>query len=360
MNRPPLRTLAEAADARDNGFNLVRLGAALAVYYFHAYMTTGIVPGGDPVGRWIDPVADIGKLALAVFFLISGFFVSQSWMHDPHVLRFTLRRAARLLPALAVAVPLTAATAVLCYGSPQAAGFWSHDTWRYIIGNVTLHGLRFVVPQGEWHIPGVLQGGAINGPLWTLYWEGRMYVMVALIGVAAALPLRQWLGGMAVLLLLSAQLFPEVAAGYIWELRLWSMFLLGMLCCALAPQLRVGGIQVACVGVFVWLNWARNVTMSPSGFTWFGLAALCCMATLWIGSRRVTGWRHLRRHDYSYGIYLYHWPVMSMLKLSFPALTAIPMLFAALAPTLALAAFSWHFIEAPALRAVRRRLAAGS
>ncbi|MBV7537902.1 acyltransferase [Duganella sp. sic0402] len=357
MNIRPARTLAEAADDRDNGFNLVRLAAAMAVVYIHAYITTGIAPGGDPIGALVHPVSDIGQMALAVFFVISGFFVTRSWMHDPHLARYALRRASRLLPGLAVCVLLSATVAVQFFSSPDAGGLFSGATWRYILGNISLHGLRFNVSGSEWHIDGVLGGQALNGSLWTLFWEGRMYVMVALLGIAAALPLRQWLMGAAAFLLLAAHLFPEVASGYVWEVRLWSMFLVGMLCCTLAPQLRVGVIQVACACVFVALNWTRNASMHASGFTWFGLALLCATVALWAGSRPIRGWTHLRRHDYSYGIYLYNWPVMTMLKAKFPQLTALPMLGVSLLLIVPLAMLSWHYVEAPVLRAARRLLA---
>lgn len=350
------RTLAEAANAADNGFNLVRLLAALAVVYLHAHLNTGVLPSGEPVSRLLQPVADISLVALAVFFLISGIFVTRSWMHDPHPVRFAIRRAARLLPALGVCLLLTTAVAVLFFSSPEAGGFFSRPTWRYILGNFSLHGLRFAIPDSEWHIDGVLGGVGLNSSLWTLFWEGRMYVMVALIGMAAALPLRQWFLGVSAFLLLSAQVFPEVASGYLWETRLWSMFLTGILCCALASQLRVGPMQVVCACIFVFLNWARNASMGPSGFTWFGIALISGTVALWLGGARITGFAHLRRHDYSYGVYIYHWPVMNVLKTVKPDLATMEMLAYALLITIPLAMLSWHYVEAPVLRATRNWL----
>lgn len=352
----PRRTLAEAADASDNGFNLVRLATALTVAYFHAYMTTGTIPALEPLGKLFSPAADTGRLSLAVFFLISGFFVTRSWINDPHLGRFAARRAARLLPALAVCVPLMTLCAVLFFSAPEAHGIFSRDTWQYILTNVGLHGLRFVIPDTEWHINGVLGGQAINAPLWTLFWEGRMYVMVALLGMAAALPLRQWFMGCAAFLLLATQLFPDVASGYVWETQLWSMFLVGMLCCTLAAQLRVGPVQVACAVVFVAINWTRTASMGPTGFTWFGLALVCTALALSAGSTRMQRWAYLRRHDYSYGIYLYHWPIMTMLKAAIPSMTALPMIAAGIGLTIPMAMLSWHLVEAPAMRAMRRQL----
>lgn len=360
MTLAPQRTLADAAAARDNGFNLVRLAAALGVVFHHAYLLAPVSPGDDPISRILKPSTNLGLLMVAVFFLISGFFITRSWMHDPHLLRFAVRRAARILPGLAAMVLLTTIPAVLFFSSPDAGGLFSLPTWRYIIGNISLHGLRYAIPDTEWQIAGVLGGHSLNGSLWTLYWEGRMYVMVALLGVAAALPLRQWLMGAAAFLLLAANLFPDVAGNYIWEQRLWSMFLAGMLCCTLAAQLRVGPVQAACACALLAMNFTRAVDQAGSGLTWFGVALSAGAIALWAGSAQLRGWQHFRRHDYSYGIYLCHWPIMLMLKTALPQLTALPLLGLALLLAVPLSMLSWHYVEAPALKLARRWLGARS
>ncbi|WP_229417351.1 acyltransferase [Massilia sp. Root418] len=354
----PPRTLADAAAARDNGFNLVRLAAALGVVVHHAYLLAPVSPGDDPVSRLLKPVTNLGLLMVAVFFLISGFFITRSWMHDPHLLRFAVRRAARILPGLIAMVLLTTVPAVLWFSSPGAGGLFSLPTWQYILGNVSLHGLRYAIPDTEWQIAGVLGGQSLNGSLWTLYWEGRMYVMVALLGVAAALPLRQWLMGTAAFLLLAASLFPDVAGNYIWEQRLWSMFLAGMLCCTLAARLRIGPVQAASACTLVALNFTRGADQAGNSFTWFGIALAAGAVALWAGSAQLRGWRHLRHHDYSYGLYLCHWPIMLMLKTALPQLAALQLLALSLLLAAPLAMLSWHYVEAPAMKMAQRWLAA--
>ncbi len=60
----------------------------------------------------------------------------------------------------------------------------------------------------------------------------------------------------------------------------------------------------------------------------------------------------LEMGDYSYGIYLYGFPIQQSLLFAFPVFRqSWPMLFSAAAPiTIAFAMLSWHWIERPALR----------
>jgi peptidoglycan/LPS O-acetylase OafA/YrhL len=148
-----------------------------------------------------------------------------------------------------------------------------------------------------------------------------------------------------------------VLSGYVWEVRLWSLFLCGMLVQTLAPDLRVGARHVACALALLLLNWTRSAALTPSPLTWFGIALLACTVALWIGTAPPAAARHVQRHDYSFGVYVYHWPVLLMLRAVLPPLGPLGLLAAGLAVILPLAMLSWHLVEAPALRALRRRFA---
>jgi peptidoglycan/LPS O-acetylase OafA/YrhL len=348
------RTLEQATASHDNGFNLVRLVCATLVVVFHAFPMNSARPGAsDPVSPLLAPHTDLGALAVGVFFLISGIFISQSWERDPHLGRYALRRAARIVPGLFVCLLLTTALAVGLFSDTGWRGMLAPAPWRYIFGNTTLHWLRYIIPPEELKLPGVFGGETLNGPLWTLYWEGRMYVVVALVGLAAALPLRTWMRGAALFLLAAANLFPDVIGGYVWETRLWSLFLTGMLLHTLARDLRIGWRHVACALALAGLNWTRSAALTPSPLTWFGILLVAGTLALAVGSVQLPFAAHLQRHDYSYGIYIYHWPVLLMLRTAFAPLGHWRLLALGLLVTGVLAVLSWHLVEAPALRKVR-------
>jgi peptidoglycan/LPS O-acetylase OafA/YrhL len=350
------RTIAAAIDSRDNSFNLVRLVAALLVVLYHTAIHAPLGAGPDPVSALLLPVADAGAIAVDVFFVLSGLFITQSWMRDPNVARFLARRAARLVPGLLACLALTTTVAVLFFSDAGAARLADPATWRYIFNGAALHWLRYIIPPQELALPGVLGGQPLNGPLWTVYWEGRMYVMVALIGFAAIMPMRRWMMAMSLLLALCAFEFPRVLAGYVWEARLWSLFLCGMLLQTLATGVRFGIRQFAVACALLALNSTRWLAVEGQTLTLVGVILAAVTLALWVGSSRALRWRHLQKHDYSYAIYIYHWPVMLMLKSMLPPMGMWSMLIATLAVVLPLSILSWHCVESPALAWTRRRL----
>jgi len=354
------RTLEAAIGDHDNGFNLVRLVCALAVVVYHVWMMNVAAPMRDPLTALLAPNTDLGALAVGVFFVISGMFIARSWMGDPHLGRFAARRVARIVPGLFACLLLSTVVAVTFFSAPGWRGLFESAPWRYIFGNTVLHGLVYHIPPEHLRIEGVLGGQPLNGPLWTLYWEGRMYVMVALIGLAAALPLRSWMRAVALFLLLAALVYPEVASGYVWETRMWSLFLVGIVLQTMAPELRVGWRHVACSVALVLLNWTRSADQTPSPLTWFGIALVAVTLALCVGSARLPAWTgHIKRHDYSYGIYIWHWPVIVMLREVLPPMGPKRLALVTLTLVIPLAMLSWHLVERPALRGARRWLQRG-
>jgi len=256
-----------------------------------------------------------------------------------------------------VCLTLTTVVAVLWFSDAGAAGLADRATWRYIFNGAALHWLRYIIAPQELSLAGVLGGAPLNGPLWTVYWEGRMYVMVALIGFAAIMPMRRWMMAMALLLALCAFEFPKVLAGYVWEARLWSLFLCGMLLQTLATEVRFGARQFAVACALLALNATRWLAVEGQALTLVGVILAAVTLALWVGSSRALRWRHLQKHDYSYAIYIYHWPVMLMLKSLLPPVAMWSLLTATLAVVLPLSFLSWHCVEAPALAWTRAMLA---
>lgn len=342
------RTLEQAIATRDNAFNAVRLALSLFVVFFHAYAIGQ--QGLDPLSKLLAPYTHIGQLAVGTFFLLSGVFVMQSWARDPRVWAFIVRRVARVTPGLTVCVTITALLAVSFFSLQGVAGVWAQETWHYITSNALLHFLKSDIPPDQLAIPGVfpdLPNRAMNGSLWSLYWEGKFYVLLALIGLLAVNRSPYWFTLVAGLLMLLLPVRPEIVRDYLWEYPLLTLFLVGVVLQTVARHVTIRWQAVAGAGAFFYLTRWGSVPLS--------FYLLSGIVALWLGSlsslshpgRAVA---HLQKHDYSYSVYIYHWPVLQMLKSAFPEMNAIFLFLSGCLLLGPIALFSWFYVEAPCLR----------
>ncbi|HOU65868.1 MAG TPA: acyltransferase family protein, partial [Thermomonas sp.] len=173
--------LAEAWAGGRNNFNLIRLFAAWLVIYGHAWAITGSA-GGDLVTR-LTRFKFAGGVAVDVFFFISGFLIAASLARNT-ARRYLASRALRILPALVVCVALS--VFVLGPLLTKAADYWRQPmTWDYLWSNSTLWASRYALPG----VFGSLPQQAVNGSLWTLPIEARLYLallVASLLGVLTA------------------------------------------------------------------------------------------------------------------------------------------------------------------------------
>jgi peptidoglycan/LPS O-acetylase OafA/YrhL len=154
-----------------NNLDFLRLGAALLVIIGHQYVLFGF----DPPAL-LD--AGIDTWGLRIFFVISGWLISQSWDRDRHLIRFTLRRGLRIIPALVVLILLT----VFIFGPVLT----KNSLASYLDNPRTYEYLKNCALYIVYYLPGVFETNplkyAVNGSLWSLPSEVAMYCTVALIG----------------------------------------------------------------------------------------------------------------------------------------------------------------------------------
>ena len=337
------RSIGSAWQTGINQFHLIRLVAAWLVIYSHAWPITGSA-GSDLVGR-LTHVRTAGALAVDVFFLISGFLVAAS-LSRHSVRDFLIARALRIYPALAVCVGLT----VLVLGPllTTSAGYWHNpETWRYLLSNLTLW-------RAEFWLPGVfetLPRTAVNGSLWTLPIEARLYLALLVAGALGVLTPRRYLPSRALAIAGAtayawhASPLPEHLAYLIW---VTSFFITGTLIWVLRARIALHGKWVLALLLVAALTRGSTIFI-PAYF------ALVAYGTFWLALR---GHRTFIRHtDLSYGLYLYGWPAQQLALLvgatSVAANTALASVLA-----LAFAAASWWLIEKPALALKGHRRAA--
>ncbi len=322
-----------------NNFNLIRLIAAWLVIYSHAWAITGSV-GNDHLAR-LTVTKSAGAFAVDVFFAISGFLVAASFERNGWR-DFLVARALRIFPALVVCIALT--VFILGPALTTDAQYWRDaTTWRYFWANASLW-------RAEFWLPGVfdaLPRTAVNGSLWTLPIEGRLYLALLIAGAFGML--RPWryaaawalaiVGGCA--FALSRGPLPEHVSYLIW---VTSFFITGTLAWVIRERIRLWWPILAALLI------AAALTRGTLAFH-AAYFALVVYATFYLGfAPRLP---KIAKNDLSYGVYLYGWP-MQQLALLAGASTLALNIVAASAMTLVCAALSWFAIERPALALKRR------
>ena len=346
--------LAVLARGRDNNFNLIRILAALAVLCSHSFPLShaGLA---DPLAARLGMTG--GSVAVDIFFITSGFLVTSSLLARAGLLRFFLARALRVFPALWVMLLLTVFVLGLSITTESASQYLSASaTQVYLLKCSTL--LRGV----SYHLPGVFADNplplAVNGSLWSLPVEARMYALLGLLWLPLALLkdarrtafalLTVVLAVLAAYLVISTHLHVARESP---ALRLIFMFFTGAAYFCLRARVPMKrGLFLASATLLL------MATLYPSLFyvTYMLTLAYLVLYLAYVPAGAIRGFN--RVGDYSYGVYIYAFPVQQSIAALAPGIGVPAMLGLATAATLPLAALSWHLVEKRALRLKDRLL----
>lgn len=324
-------------NAHSNNFDFLRLLAAYMVLFSHQFAVTGQAEPDISFQK-------LGRIGVLIFFSISGYLVAQSWKRDPVALRFLARRILRIWPGLIVVVlisalllgPIVSTLSVKDY-------FLSSQTWDYLR---ILQTLTTRMP-----LPGVFTDNPklnVNVSLWTLQYEFRWYLVLLVLGLIGLLRYRSLLliGFIAFAVFVFAIHDPQHHYHRSPNLPLGAFFLYGV-CLnyfrdfwSARPKLilSVLGLMSAILIAFDY-QYAALFLVLPALVVFFGSAStpFICRAG--------------RFGDFSYGIYIYGYPVQqTVIMLTGNHLSMWVTLAISTSITVTLAFLSWHLIERPALR----------
>lgn len=336
---PQSVSISARASGRDNHFNLIRFIAASSVLVSHAW-PIALGPGTLQPLEVLLAGHTLGAVAVIVFFAVSGYFIAQSFDRSRSAVVFLAARGLRLFPALLIMLTLTVLGGALLTTVGQDA-YWP-DAVRYFLRNATLFAITY-------ELSGVFAtnpyGGGINGSLWTLRHEvacyftvlaagilrlpGRVISLLALAGLGALSivgPDQVFASGAAVKFAELALPFWVGSALYFWrDLVPHSVLLLALL------------VGTAALG-------------RGTAFFDLTLAAVLAYGAIWAGfapARPLLAFN--RMGDFSYGIYIYAFPVQQ-LAAYFGAVSPWSNMLWSAPTVLILSALSWHLIEEPVLR----------
>ena len=341
-----MKTIADYSQSRDNNFNLIRFIAASLVIFSHAYPISLGKDTFDPLYHLIG--VTFGGIAVDIFFLVSGFLVSQSFCTRHNLLAFLYARFLRIFPALFVAVVFCALIIGTLFTSLTVPAYLLNwQPYKFILKNTAL------LVNIQYTLPGVFTNNpaseAVNGSIWTLPYEVRMYLLLTLIGFLGFLKKRLFfnlfiLG--CLLLYTQSILVKEIdVSNYDHARRLSAFFFAGTFSyinrhfIPLHKYIAIGFLLLPLVffktQIFLFL---------------FYLALVYC--TFWFAFVPAGFIRRFNEiGDYSYGLYIYAFPIQQSLVNLFSGMKQPTLLFiSAFFLTLSLACISWHWIEKPALK----------
>jgi peptidoglycan/LPS O-acetylase OafA/YrhL len=342
-----MNTLGDLASRRNNNFNLIRMLAATAVLISHSYPLAQGSTAVEPLSSWLG--LSLGELAVITFFCVSGFFISLSRDRAPSNLDFFSARFLRIYPGLTLVLllsvfligPIFTTLGTLEY-------FRSGAIYSYLSNNLMLFSMKFQLPglfeDNPW--PG------INGSLWTLFYEVTLYILVGGLGAFAFYSRGIRFAGFLLVYAIVYVAFKVALANttLLNELHraqfffTWSLpFVLGMSLYRYRQHIQHR---------FVWfLPLAALAAWSyqkPWFFECFVLAWTYLIFYLGFATHTLID-RYNQLGDYSYGVYIYAFPVQEILAHQVKSITPISMMLVAFPIVLVAAVFSWHFIEKPAM-----------
>jgi peptidoglycan/LPS O-acetylase OafA/YrhL len=353
-------TFADAFDPKRNAFAFLRMVLALLVIVSHSFALGGFGP--DPLRRITEGRHNLGEIAVALFFLLSGFLITRSGLRSRSVGRFLWHRFLRIFPGYWVCLLVTAFLFSPLFEMIKHGVFTADASLAYVRGNWAMFHLNgFSIPgimnlrpsTIGWALNDNPHPWSINGSLWSLPYECACYLVLALFACAGVL--RRGRVGIVILFgglwalyafsYLDTEYFHECFPdrGFLPLLFLTLYFSAGCVCYLYRESIPASKTLFAACIVLLAVGLA---------FDSFGLVAPIAMS---YASMCLAFWLPIRRFDafgdFSYGVYIYAFPVQQgLVLLRVPQNGLALFLVSSVLITLVLALLSYRFIEAPSLR----------
>lgn len=334
-----------ATGGRATGFDYMRLTLAILVVVWHSVATSYGKAAAAQIME--SPARALVALILPMFFALSGFLVSGSLERSKTLFVFLGLRVIRIFPALCVEVFISALLLGPIFTQFALSSYFADPTFHRYFFNIIGH--------IQYALPGVFVSNplpnVVNGQLWTVPYELECYVVLAAIAaLGATRNKRLFLAGLLVLI------------GY--TLVKQAMFTNNEI--AIANRTVPGGALVASfltgVSIFAFreeLPWSKtlgifSILLSvlllsiPYGDAFATIPI--AYVTIYLGLMNPRKISLLKGADYSYGIFLYGFAIQQAVSASgdwthtwwLNCLIVLPI-------SCLIAAFSWHYIEKPAL-----------
>ena len=332
-----------------NNFDFLRLLGAFLVIIAHCqFLLDGRAPEIDYFKLIFGK--DPGRFGVVLFFVISGFLITKSWMNRKSIFSFILSRFLRIYPAAIVVILLSVFALGPIFTQLSPAEYFAHTATQNYLQNLKLFQVDF------YQLPKVFHENphrAVNGSLWTIPHELACYVSVMLLGLLAVLKNKRialLFGTLLIVLWISiSEQIDQFILPY-WNLDfnhfygLFLYFYMGALSFLWKDQLCFNWqLGVIAILLLVFLN---QLAMPDYHAVILVPFAVLCFAFAPEIKLHKTG----KFGDFSYGLYIYAFPVQQIILYFFiEDINEFTFILLTSFCTFILAFISWHLVERPSL-----------
>lgn len=327
----------------------MRLLAAVAVLHSHSFAIVSGVRDSQPIVPFLD--ITVGTFAVHVFFAISGYLICGSAIKG-NFFGFLIARCLRIFPAL---ILLVCTTCFIIGPATSELGFAQYFrdpmTWKYLGKNASMiFGARFDLP-GVFLVNPLT--AMVNGSLWTLPYELRLYFVFSLLCIFASklsINTTKYLFAFAIMsmllfhfILMTLVLHTVTVKSYVDFIPadLLYIFLLGSLTRVFGGRICIKSTYFfAVVVLLISLYLYKRSAALP--FYYASLSYLLISISFFF-SRFIKS----TPNDYSYSTYLWAFPIQQCLVFLLPDINVIGLSISSLMIVGLLAHFTWIYVENP-------------
>ena len=328
-----------AVQNRPSGFDYMRIILALAVVLWHV---NDLVWGRMGEAWWQTALFPFAMLIVPMFFSLSGFLVAGSFERNKSLITFLGLRVFRIMPALVVEVLLSALILGPLLTTLPLGDYFSSPVFHAYFWNI--------LGEIHYYLPGVFEQNPftqVNGQLWTVPYELICYVVLAGFAVLGIYRKASWLWYALLLCyglqVLNTILRPREDVISATGSTVVMSFIAGLL--LYRYRTKISWSLTLCLVTAAVSLWLATI---PAGQRFAPLPI--AYMTVYLGLLNPPRNKLLLSGDYSYGIYLYGYPIQQALIAANPVFRVWYWHLLAVVPAISLfAAFSWWVIEKPVL-----------
>jgi peptidoglycan/LPS O-acetylase OafA/YrhL len=327
----------------NNNFDFLRILGALCTIFTHSFGLLGLY-NKEYLAVLSDHRISFGYVGLCIFFSVSGYLIAKSAVTSTSFINYLWKRFLRVQPLLIVVCLLSVFIVGPVFTSlSQATYFENLSSYTYFRNIMPVFGIQY-------SLPGVFKdtigSKSINGSMWTLVVDERLYLFVGILFLMKhkSKSLFLWLVGILnMIFFLKTFIFHKQMLSYLNGLDvLYALIFLNAACYFLlsidftkisrSVLYFFGGLLVLSVTLYIPFTESILVLVTPF---------LIIMVAHLKGFLNHAG----RYGDFTYGIYIFSFPVQQILITMKLADTPIKLFFLTLAIVLPLAIVSWHLLE---------------